>query len=253
MHAYIVMSLTAGLRAEEIRGPQRRQERRRGRSWSPMFALRERVRPARQYIGMKRERPMAGDGRIVDPGDFEAAFLEHFPPVYRFIARRVGTAIGEDLAAETFATAYRRRACFEPGRGSLRSWLYGIAVNLVRGHWRAEQHLLALDARLVPEIDLSDSWDAVDQRVTAALLAPRLAAALGQLTSDQRDVLLLHAWAGLSHEEIAAALQIAPGTARSRLWRARVSLREQLGDFDFDLWTFDGPGIDPARRRLDRG
>ncbi len=202
---------------------------------------------------MKRERPTAVDGRIVDPGDFEAAFQEHFPPVYRFVARRVGTAIAEDLAAETFATAYRRRACFEPGRGSLRSWLYGIAVNLVRGHWRAEQHLLALDARLAPEVDLSDSWDAVDQRVTAALLAPRLAAALGQLTGDQRDVLLLHAWAGLSHEEIAAALQIAPGTVRSRLWRARASLREQLGDFDFDLWTFDGPGIDPAPGRLDRG
>ena len=201
---------------------------------------------------MKDERSEAGGERIVDAEDFEAAFRQHFPLVYRFLSRRVGTAIAEDLAAETFATAYRRRASFEPGQGSVRSWLYGIAINLVRNHWRAERHLLELDARLVPEIDLSDSSDAIDQRVTAAFLAPRLAAALGLLTRDQRDVLLLFAWAELSHEEIAAALQIAPGTARSRLSRARASLREQFGDFDFDMWMFVGPGTDPAREGLGR-
>lgn len=90
----------------------------------------------------------------------------------------------------------------------------------MRNHWRAEQHLLALDARLVPEVDLSGSPEAVDQRVTAATLAPKRAAGLAQLTRDQRDVLLLHAWAELSHEEIAAVLDIAPGTVRSRLFRA---------------------------------
>jgi RNA polymerase sigma-70 factor (ECF subfamily) len=201
---------------------------------------------------MKDERSEAGGERIVDAEDFEAAFRQHFPLVYRFLSRRVGTAIAEDLAAETFATAYRRRASFEPGQGSVRSWLYGIAINLVRNHWRAERHLLELDARLVPEIDLSDSSDAIDQRVTAAFLAPRLAAALGLLTRDQRDVLLLFAWAELSHEEIAAALQIAPGTARSRLSRARASLREQFGDFDFDMWMFVGPGTVPAREGLGR-
>lgn len=201
---------------------------------------------------MEGERPTAGDGRIVSPEDFEVAFVRHFPPVYRFIAARVGSAVAEDLAAETFATAYRRRASFEPARGSLRSWLYGIAVNLVRSHWRAEQHLLALDARLVPEVDLSDDSEAADQRVTASVLAPRLAGALEQLTRDQREVVLLYA-AGLSHEEIAAALQIAPGTAWSRLSRARALLRERLGDFDFDLWVFDRPGTGPARGGPDRG
>ena len=193
-----------------------------------------------------------GDGRIVDPAAFEAAFQQHFPLIYRFIARRVGTALAEDLAAETFAIAYRRRATFDPGLGSVRSWLYGIAANLVRHQWRAEQHLLKLDAWLVPEIDFSDGHDAADQRVIAALLAPRLAAALSQITSDQREVLLLHAWAELSHEEIAAALDIAPGTVRSRLFRARAALREQLGDFDFDLWTFAGPQPGAARRGENR-
>jgi RNA polymerase sigma factor (sigma-70 family) len=201
---------------------------------------------------VERERQAAGGGRIADPADFEAAFREHYPPVYRFIARRVGGALAEDLAAETFAMAYRRRASFDPGRGSLRSWLYGIAANLVRNQWRAEQHLLALDARLVPEIGSSDGSEAADRRVIAALLAPRLATALSQITLDQREVLLLHAWAELSHEEIAAALEIAPGTVRSRLSRARAALREQLGDFDFDLWTFTGLEPGAARRGDDR-
>ncbi|HEY2077881.1 MAG TPA: RNA polymerase sigma factor [Streptosporangiaceae bacterium] len=179
---------------------------------------------------------------IEAPGDFEVVFRENFAQVYRFIARRVGTDLAEDLAAEAFATAYRRRGSYQPSLGSLRSWLYGIAANLLRTHWRAEQQLLDLDARLTPFVQepsgAGQFSDAADERVTAAALAPRIAGALAALNRDQREVLLMHAWAELSHEEIAAALRIAPGTARSRLSRARAALRAQLGEFDFDLWTF---------------
>jgi RNA polymerase sigma-70 factor (ECF subfamily) len=183
-------------------------------------------------------------GAIVAAADFEEAFREHFAPVYRFVARRVGAALAEDLAAEVFATAYRRRAAYQPDRGSVRSWLYGIATNVVRGHWRDEQQLLELDARVAPESPLgSDQFaDAADERVIVASLAPRIAGALAALNREQRDVLLLHAWADLSHEEIAAALGIAQGTARSRLSRARAALRAQLGEFDFELWSFKEQG-----------
>ncbi|HEY6790904.1 MAG TPA: RNA polymerase sigma factor [Trebonia sp.] len=176
-------------------------------------------------------------GLIEAPGDFEDAFREHFVPVHRFIARRVGTDLAEDLAAEAFATAYRRRASYDPDRGSLRSWLFGIATNLVRGHWRDEQQLLELDAQLASAAARPFDDDA-DSRVVAAALAPRIAGALAALNRQQRDVLLLHAWADLSHEEISAALGIANGTARSRLSRARAALRAQLGEFDFTLWIF---------------
>jgi RNA polymerase sigma factor (sigma-70 family) len=174
--------------------------------------------------------------------DFDAVFREHFGPVYRFIARRVGKALAEDLAAEVFATAYRRRAAYRPERGSPRSWLYGIAANVVRGHWRDEQQLLELDARVMHDrigpMPAAPFADAADERVIAATLAPRIAGALAALSREQREVLLLHAWADLSHDEIATALGIALGTARSRLSRARAALRTQLGDFDFDQWTF---------------
>jgi RNA polymerase sigma-70 factor, ECF subfamily len=174
--------------------------------------------------------------------DFEAVFRRHFGPVHRFIARRVGLALAEDLAAEVFVTAYRRRSAYQPERGSLRSWLYGIATNVVREHWRDEQQLLELDARIASDrlgpLLPAQFSDAADERVVAATLAPRIAGALAALSREQREVLLLHAWADLSHEEIATALGIAPGTARSRLWRARAALRAQLGEFDFDQWTF---------------
>ena len=186
-------------------------------------------------------------GAIEAAADFEEAFREHFAPVYRFIARRVGVALAEDLAAEVFATAYRRRAAYQPDRGPVRSWLYGIATNVLRGHWRDEQQLLELDARAAPDSlgpphGPASFTDAADERVIALVLAPRIAGALAALNREQRDVLLLHAWADLSHEEIAAALGIAQGTARSRLSRARAALRAQLGEFDFDLWSFKEQG-----------
>jgi RNA polymerase sigma factor (sigma-70 family) len=181
-------------------------------------------------------------GARVPAEDFEAFFRAHFGPVHRFIARRVGRALAEDLAAEVFATAYRRRAAYQAERGSPRSWLYGIANNVVREHWRDEQQLLELDAlvghgQFGPPRTIQFA-DAADERLITAALAPTIAGALAALSREHREVLLLHAWADLSHEEIAAALGIAPGTARSRLSRARAALRAQLGEFDFDQWTF---------------
>jgi RNA polymerase sigma factor (sigma-70 family) len=185
-------------------------------------------------------------GAVAAVSDFDAVFREHFAPVYRFIARRVGKALAEDLAAEVFATAYRRWSAYQPERGSPRSWLYGIATNVLRKHWRDEQQLLELDARVARGsfglLPAAQFTDAADERVIAQSLAPRIAGALAALNREQRDVLLLHAWADLSHEEIAAALGIAQGTARSRLSRARAALRGLLGEFDFDQWTFKEQG-----------
>jgi RNA polymerase sigma-70 factor (ECF subfamily) len=188
---------------------------------------------------------------IVDPLVFERVFEENFPSIHRFIARRVGAALADDLAAETFAIAFRRRASFVVERGTPRSWLYGIAMNLIRNHWRTEQHLLYLDARLRVEAEFHEDPTLSDERVSAPLAASHIAEALASLNREQREVILLHAWAELSHQEIAVALDIAAGTVRSRLSRARATLVEQLGGFDFDLWLFDEDPRGPARQRTD--
>lgn len=194
--------------------------------------------------------PTRGDGAqrmaaITDRRSFERCFEEHFPVVHRYLARRVGTALADDLAAETFAIAYRRRDGYDPKLGSVRSWLYGIATNLLRNHWRAEQHLLQLDARLSSDAELREDPDLSDDRLSASLVAPKLAAALSQLTAERRDVFLLHVWGDLGTPEIGHALGIPDGTVRSRLSRARAELRERLGDFDFDLWQFETPSASP--------
>jgi RNA polymerase sigma factor (sigma-70 family) len=178
-----------------------------------------------------------GSDSLESPQAFEAAFTANFRHVHRYLARRVGSALADDLAAETFAVALRRRETFDPSRGVVRAWLFGITTNLLRAHWREEQHLLALESRIVGEPGPPATES--DEAVLTRWVAPRLARALGLLSQDQRDVLLLHAWADLSSEEIGAALGVPAGTVRSRLSRARAELRDYLGDFDFDLWLFD--------------
>src|ERR1700745_2603799 len=138
---------------------------------------RERIPASRQYLRVDEK---LRSGPIEAPADFEDAFREHFAPVYRFIARRVGTGLAEDLAAESFATAYRRRASYDPDHGSLRPWLFGIATNIVREHWRDEQHMLELDAALASGGTRSFDDDA-DSRVVATALAPRIRGALPAL------------------------------------------------------------------------
>jgi RNA polymerase sigma-70 factor (ECF subfamily) len=174
---------------------------------------------------------------LVEGEAFEAAFRANFQYVHRFLARRVGSGLADDLAAETFAIAFRRRDSFDASLGEVRAWLFGITSNLLRAHWREEQHLLALEARIVGEPGPPTTEN--DDDALARWIAPRLARALGLLSQDQRDVLLLHAWAELSSEEIATIMGVPAGTIRSRLSRARAELRDYLGSFDFDLWLFD--------------
>src|SRR5216684_3775023 len=159
-------------------------------------------------------RPVSSN--LVDAGVFSVAFEEHFQSVHRFLARRVGTILADDLAAETFATAFSRRTSFDSSRGSAKGWFFGIATNVLRNHWRVEQRLFALDAR--PGRDrTTGAYEVTDALAGTWELGPQVAKALGELTQDHRDVLLLHAWADLTYEEIAFALELPMGTVRSRL------------------------------------
>ena len=141
-------------------------------------------------------RSTALDGaRIVELEEFERCFETNFAFVHRFIARRVGIALADDLTAETFATAFRRRHSFDPGLGPERSWLLGIANNVVRGHWRAEQRLLGLNLRLERQAGSTTPEAGPEESAGASELAPMVARALASLPAEQRDVLLLYAGA----------------------------------------------------------
>jgi RNA polymerase sigma-70 factor (ECF subfamily) len=159
---------------------------------------------------------------------FEAAFESEFAPLHRYLRRRVGAAAADDLAAETFGTAYGNWERFDQTR-PLRPWLYGIAANLVRHYWRDERRMLRAYARTGVDPVIADDEDASVARLDADARRRELAAALADLRPRDREILLLHAWAELSDSEIAAALALPLGTVKSRLHRTRERLRNRLG------------------------
>lgn len=158
---------------------------------------------------------------------FEAAFEAEFAPLHRYLARRLGGA-ADELAAETFAVAFRSWDRLDPER-PVRPWLYGIAANLVRHHWRKERRMLRAYARTGIDPVFADDDGAVE-RADADTRSQELAAALAELRPDEREILLLHAWAELTDTEIAAALALPVGTVKSRLSRTREKLRNQLSE-----------------------
>jgi len=166
----------------------------------------------------------------VDAEWFATLFDRYFTALHGYAARRLGGAGGDDVAAETFLIAFRRRESFDPGRGTVRAWLYGIATNLVREHRRAEERGYRANARVAAEPAYSGDLDRADSRVTAEASRDRLVAALADLAPPDRDVLLLVVWGELAHDEVASALGIPAGTVGSRLHRARKRLRAALND-----------------------
>jgi RNA polymerase sigma-70 factor (ECF subfamily) len=168
---------------------------------------------------------------VAEPARFGELFDRHADEIYRFVARRLGADVAADLVADVFLIAFRRRARFDPARALARPWLYGIAVNVIRGHRRAETRRLRALARAPRTSAVTDGEpfeERVAERVSAQRLGPDLARALGRLSEGERDLLLLVAWGDLSFDQAAAALGIPPGTARSRLHRLRAKLRKHL-------------------------
>ncbi len=164
---------------------------------------------------------------IDQPDCFALLFDRHFAEVYRYLRRRLGDELATELAAETFLQAFRSRRRFTGGEASVLAWLYGIATNLVRMNYRAEERRLRAYARAAAGLSAYEPAIAVEDRLDAEALGPALA--LSGLSPALREVLVLHAWAELSHEEIAEALGCSSTAVRTRLSRARSRLAAGLG------------------------
>jgi RNA polymerase sigma factor (sigma-70 family) len=173
-------------------------------------------------MGMRRE-----FGHDSNPS-FAEVFRREFGAIHRYVRRRVGRDGADDISAATFATAYANWSRFDLER-PVRPWLYGIATNLLRRHHRDEERRLRAYARTgVDPVGSGDESEVV-HRLDANARQRALAAALADLRAEEREILLLHAWAELTDEEIATTLSIPVGTVKSRLHRARARLRNQLG------------------------
>ncbi len=188
---------------------------------------------------MRRRRgsAVATDAAVIassrqEPEQFAVLFDRHAPHIYRYLARRAGRQVADDLVAETFLTAFAKRDRYDIGHPDARPWLYGIATNLVGQQRRdeARQYRILQAAAAEPEVPGHAERVAAD--VTAQAIRTLLDAALAALPAGDRDVLLLIAWEQLTYKEVSQALAIPVGTVRSRLHRARTKVREALAGTD---------------------
>lgn len=169
-----------------------------------------------------------------DAEQFAVIYQRYAAQLYRYAYRRLGPRFAEDVVADTFLAAFRRRAAYDLSRPDARPWLFGIVTREIARRRRAEEARYRAMARSGND-DRADSFaDSFADDVTASVAAQATRAAMAEalrgLPAGDRDVLLLVAWNGFSYEEVAETLGIKLGTVRSRLHRARRRVRAALGD-----------------------
>lgn len=163
------------------------------------------------------------------PAAFAQLYDRHAPAVFRYVARRLDRHAAEDIASETFLVAFEKRDSFDLTFDRALPWLLGIATNLIHKRTRLEARawrgmLASYEAGAVSV----DQFEQLGARIDAERLAGVAIHAVRRMNVGDRDVLLLYAWGDLTYEEISIALRIPVGTVRSRLHRARKSLRAAL-------------------------
>ncbi|HUZ01555.1 MAG TPA: RNA polymerase sigma factor [Thermomicrobiaceae bacterium] len=162
-----------------------------------------------------------------DPSGLTLLVERHHGPLLGYLYRLLDgdRALAEDLVQETFERVLRQRT-FRPSN-RLKPWLYAIATNLARDHFRAAR-------RRGPVAGAGDLPDRPDpdpgpEDVTVVRDQARgVAEAIGRLAPEYRETLLLRFYQGLSLQEIAEALAVPVGTVKSRLSVGTRRLRDLL-------------------------
>lgn len=168
----------------------------------------------------------------------EIAFAELVAEHQRMVVQLAMNLLGDrdealDLSQEVFIRVFRTIGQFR-GQSALRTWIYRIAVNQARNRhrfWRRRHRAdqVSLDAHVEAHGDFRCGVEVGPDRILAQKeLAARLQSALDALPFDQRTAIVLREIDGLSYEEIAFSLGVAVGTVKSRLTRARQTLRAGL-------------------------
>jgi RNA polymerase sigma-70 factor, ECF subfamily len=168
----------------------------------------------------------------------ETAFAELVGENQRMVVQLAMNLLGDrdealDLSQDVFLRIFRTIGRFR-GQSTLKTWIYRIVVNQARNRhrfWRRRHRAdqVSLDAHVAAHGDFRGSSDVGPDRMLAQKeLAGRLKTALDGLPFDQRTAIVLREVDGLSYEEIAFSLGVAVGTVKSRLTRARQTLRLEL-------------------------
>jgi RNA polymerase sigma factor (sigma-70 family) len=155
--------------------------------------------------------------------DFERLYAEEAGGLFSFLAYRTGDrALAEDLLADAFERALRARRRYDSRRGSAKTWLYAIALNVLRDHARrAGAEARALERSGAPADTGEGAFAGVEDR-------DQLARALATLAPEEREAIALRFGAELTVPEMAAVLREPLTTMEGRVYRALRKLRAAL-------------------------
>ncbi|GAA4225534.1 RNA polymerase sigma-70 factor (ECF subfamily) [Streptosporangium album] len=174
---------------------------------------------------------------------FEEIYDAHYPDLLAYVRRRTDSPDdAADALAETFTTAWRRMDDIPQGHDA-RLWLYGVARRVLANRRREETRRSALAVRLRAELTV---WaeNAVEEDPDG------VRAAFRRLSPEDRELLSLVSWEGLSSEEIAKVLGCSRGAVRLRLHRARKRLARELTSAGYDMTRYGSRAVALAKGQL---
>jgi RNA polymerase sigma factor (sigma-70 family) len=155
--------------------------------------------------------------------DFDALYRETRDDVYAYAATLLRHDAGaEDVTAQAFERAYRKRNRYDARRGTPRAWLFGIARNAALDELRRRKRVAT--AEVPPPEEEPDP----EERAELALQREAVRLALGRVGAREREVIALKYHGGLSNAELAAVLGVSATNAGTLLHRAMTKLRESL-------------------------
>jgi RNA polymerase sigma-70 factor (ECF subfamily) len=179
--------------------------------------------PAEEKVAAGAESDLLTRARAGDTAAFEALYRAYAGRVYAVCLRLAAhTGLAEELTQDTFVNAWKTLGEFR-GDSAFSSWLHRIAVNAALFRSRTDRRRTL---RIVSTDEQPDP--AVEGTELSALTAIDLEQALRALPLQARAVFVLHEIEGYQHEEIGEMMNIAPGTSKAQLHRARARLKELL-------------------------
>lgn len=179
--------------------------------------------PAQEATATGRETGVVHRAQSGDVAAFAELYRSHVGRVYALCLRiAADTRLAEELTQEAFVLAWNRLGEFR-GESAFSSWVHRIAVNAALLHFRSDRRRLARIGSTEETIEpVRESGEAQH------LAAIDLEQAISLLPAQARAVFVLHEIEGYQHDEIAAMMDIAPGTSKAQLHRARARLKEIL-------------------------
>lgn len=170
----------------------------------------------------KREQELVRRARSQDPAAFTELYDLHYSRVYSYIYFRVGSQeLAEDLAADVFVRALQAIGSFDYRGVPVAAWLLRIARNLVIDHFRRSSKRQTVELDEQHKDDGNDPVSAAENR----LLQEELVRLMENLTEDQRDVIILKFFEGMSNSEVSEVLSKPEGAVKSLQHRGLAALR----------------------------